>query len=58
MKTISLCGRPAGCCPSIKEDIENGIMYIVDGDQKIAFTKEQRQKLTEYLCSKDDCCKK
>ena len=49
MKSISMCGRKGGCCPSVKEDIEKGIMYIVDGDQKIAFDKEQVQKLTKYL---------
>lgn len=49
MKTIMLCGRPQGCCPSVKEDTKNGIMYIVDGDQKIGLNKEHVQKLTEYL---------
>lgn len=49
MKKIMLCGRPAGCCPHVEEDRKKGVMYIVDGDQKIAFDKMQTQKLTEYL---------
>jgi len=49
MKQVMLCGRPAGCCPSIKEDTKNGIMYIVDGEQKIAFNKEEVKNLTNYL---------
>jgi len=54
MKTINLCGRPAGCCPSIQEDKKTGIMYIVDGDQKIALNKEHRQKLAVYLNGRSD----
>jgi len=49
MKTIILCGRPAGCCPRIEEDVENNILYIVDGDQKIGLNKEHVRKLREYL---------
>lgn len=52
MKTISLCGRKGGCCPSVQEDEKTGTMHIVDGDQKISFNKEQKQKLTEYLNKK------
>lgn len=43
-----LCGNPK-CCPSVKEDIKKGIMYIIDGNQKIAFNAEQIQNLTKYL---------
>ena len=57
MENINLCGR-AKCCPSIKEDWERHIMYIVDGNNKIAFNEEQIQKLTEYLCKrKGSVCK-
>ena len=48
MENVNLCGRPS-CCPSIKEDKKKGIMYIVDGDQEIAFSEEQVQSLTKYL---------
>jgi len=48
MKNVNLYGS-GRCCPSIKEDWERGIMYIVDGDQKIAFTKEQVKELAKYL---------
>jgi len=45
MKKIVLCGRPAGCCPSIQEDKEKEVIHIVDGDQKITLNKEHQQKL-------------
>jgi len=49
MKTIMLCGRPAGCCPKIEEDTEKDIMYIVEDDQRIGLNKEHVRKLTKYL---------
>ena len=49
MKNVMLCGRPQGCCPSIKEERKAGIMYIVDGDQQIAFNKTEVENLTKYL---------
>jgi len=49
MKEVMLCGRPGGCCPSIKEDVENDIMYIVDGKKKIPLNREEVQNLTKYL---------
>lgn len=48
MKKIMLCSNPT-CCPSIEEDTKNGILYIVDDNQRIAFNKEAVQKLTKYL---------
>jgi len=47
-EVIRMCGG-AKCCPSIKEDWDKGIMYVVDGDQKIAFNEEQVKHLTKYL---------
>lgn len=47
-KVINLCGTPK-CCPAIKEDWGKGIMYIIDGDQKIAFNAEQLGNLKKYL---------
>ena len=49
MKKIMLCGRPAGCCPSIQEDTKKDVIHIVDGDQKITLNKKHIRKLTKYL---------
>ena len=63
MKKIMLCGRPAGCCPSIEEGEKGKGITILDEEvhQKIIFTEEQTQKLAEYLCKngycKEACCK-
>lgn len=54
MKCINLCGKPkGGCCPSIKDDFENDIMYIVDGNQRIGFNKTERKNLKKYLEQRD-----
>lgn len=47
-EVISICGG-SKCCPSIKENWEKGVMYIVDGDQRIAFNAQQVKDLTKYL---------
>ena len=47
-----LCGNPnGGCCPSIEDKGKNKGITIVDKElhQKIIFTEEQAQKLTNYL---------
>ena len=49
MKYIKICGG-SRCCPSIKEDTENGIMHIIGDDkQDIPFTEEQVVNLKKYL---------
>lgn len=51
MSNVYICGNPK-CCPHIREDTRNGIMYIVEGKLEIPFTKKEVQGLTRYLNSR------